>query len=107
MPEAISKGTDESTLFELEEMELSFGPQHPSTHGVLRLNLKVDGERIVDCYPIIGYLHRGTEKLFELHPFFHNVPHTDRMDYVARFTFHKFIPQKWFDLLPRPDFGHP
>ena len=86
MPEAISTGTDESTLFELEEMELSFGPQHPSTHGVLRLNLKVDGERIVDCYPIIGYLHRGTEKLFELHPFFHNVPHTDRMDYVAAAT---------------------
>ena len=64
-------------------MELNFGPQHPSTHGVLRLKLKVDGERIIDCYPIIGYLHRGTEKLFELHPFFQNVPHTDRMDYVA------------------------
>ena len=69
-----------------EEMELNFGPQHPSTHGVLRLKLKVDGERIVDAYPIIGYLHRGTEKLFELHPFFQNVPHTDRMDYVAAAT---------------------
>jgi NADH-quinone oxidoreductase subunit D len=69
-----------------EEMELNFGPQHPSTHGVLRLKLKVDGERILDCYPIIGYLHRGTEKLFELHPFFQNVPHTDRMDYVAAAT---------------------
>ena len=53
---------------------------------MLRLKLKVDGERIVDCYPIIGYLHRGTEKLFELHPFFQNVPHTDRMDYVAAAT---------------------
>ncbi len=74
------------TLFNLEEMELNFGPQHPSTHGVLRLKLKVDGERIVDCYPIIGYLHRGTEKLFELHPYFQNVPHTDRMDYVAAAT---------------------
>jgi len=74
------------TLLGLEEMELNFGPQHPSTHGVLRLKLKVDGERIVDCYPIIGYLHRGTEKLFELHPFFQNVPHTDRMDYVAAAT---------------------
>jgi NADH-quinone oxidoreductase subunit D len=69
-----------------EEMELNFGPQHPSTHGVLRLKLKVDGERITECYPIIGYLHRGTEKLFELHPFFQNVPHTDRMDYVAAAT---------------------
>jgi NADH-quinone oxidoreductase subunit D len=74
------------TLFEVEEMELNFGPQHPSTHGVLRLKLKVDGERVIDCYPIIGYLHRGTEKLFELHPFFQNVPHTDRMDYVAAAT---------------------
>ncbi len=74
------------TLFDLKEMELNFGPQHPSTHGVLRLKLKVDGERIVDCYPIIGYLHRGTEKLFELHPYFQNVPHTDRMDYVAAAT---------------------
>lgn len=77
---------ERETLFGLEEMELNFGPQHPSTHGVLRMKLKVDGERIVDCYPIIGYLHRGTEKLFELHPFFQNVPHTDRMDYVAAAT---------------------
>jgi NADH-quinone oxidoreductase subunit D len=73
-------------LFGSQEMELNFGPQHPATHGVLRLKLKIDGERIVDCYPIIGYLHRGTEKLFELHPFFQNVPHTDRMDYVAAAT---------------------
>src|SRR5262245_27426468 len=79
--------TRPDTLFAREEeMELNFGPQHPSTHGVLRLKLKVNGERIVDCYPIIGYLHRGTEKLFELHPFFQNVPHTDRMDYVAAAT---------------------
>ncbi len=84
MTEATTPRRD--TLFEVEEMELNFGPQHPSTHGVLRLKLKVDGERVVDCYPIIGYLHRGTEKLFELHPFFQNVPHTDRMDYVAAAT---------------------
>jgi NADH-quinone oxidoreductase subunit D len=73
-------------MFDVHEMEVNFGPQHPSTHGVLRLKLKVDGERIIDCYPIIGYLHRGTEKLFELHPYFQNVPHTDRMDYVAAAT---------------------
>jgi NADH-quinone oxidoreductase subunit D len=77
---------DDNLFAAAEEMELNFGPQHPSTHGVLRLKLKVDGERILDCYPIIGYLHRGTEKLFELHPFFQNVPHTDRMDYVAAAT---------------------
>jgi NADH-quinone oxidoreductase subunit D len=87
MSEPIETQTpDGETLFGLEEMELNFGPQHPATHGVLRLKLKVDGERIVGCYPIIGYLHRGTEKLFELHPFFQNVPHTDRMDYVAAAT---------------------
>src|SRR6185295_14804022 len=73
-------------LFAGEEMELSFGPQHPSTHGVLRLNLKIDGERIVECSPFFVYLTGSTEKLFELHPFFLNVPHTDRMDYVAAAT---------------------
>ena len=77
---------DDRLFGEGEEMVLDFGPQHPSTHGVLRLRLKVDGERIVDCHPVIGYLHRGTEKLFELHPFFQNVPHTDRLDYVAAAT---------------------
>jgi len=87
MTEPIETDTpDGETLFGLEEMELNFGPQHPATHGVLRLKLKVDGERIVGCYPIIGYLHRGTEKLFELSPFFQNVPHTDRLDYVAAAT---------------------
>ena len=79
-------GMSDRVFSQGEEMELNFGPQHPATHGVLRLKLKIDGERITDCYPIIGYLHRGTEKLFELHPFFQNVPHTDRMDYVAAAT---------------------
>lgn len=48
-----------------EEMELSFGPRHPAIHGVLRLRVKVDGERIVEGYPIVGDLHRGIEKIFE------------------------------------------
>jgi NADH-quinone oxidoreductase subunit D len=85
-PEPLLSPEDDRLFAVEEEMELNFGPQHPSTHGVLRLKLKVDGERILGCYPIIGYLHRGTEKLFELHPFFQNVPHTDRMDYVAAAT---------------------
>src|SRR4030095_5658983 len=84
--QSFDDGLGDTLLQRSEEMELNFGPQHPATHGVLRLKLKVDGERIIDCYPIIGYLHRGTEKLFELHPFFQNVPHTDRMDYVAAAT---------------------
>ena len=69
------------TLFDVQEMELNFGPQHPSTHGVLRLVLKVDGEKILEARPEIGYLHRGTEKLFETETYPMGIPHTDRMDY--------------------------
>lgn len=71
---------------EAQEMELSFGPQHPSTHGVLRVQLQLDGEVIVDARPIIGYLHRGSEKLFETMDFPQCIPHTDRLDYVAAAT---------------------
>jgi NADH-quinone oxidoreductase subunit D len=74
------------TLFDVTEMELNFGPQHPSTHGVLRIVLKVDGEKIVDAVPDVGYLHRGTEKLFETESYPMAIPHTDRMDYVAAAT---------------------
>ncbi len=73
-------------LLGLREMELNFGPQHPSTHGVLRLVLKVDGEKIISARPDIGYLHRGTEKLFETETYPMVIPHTDRMDYVAAAT---------------------
>src|SRR2546430_4393705 len=73
-------------MFDVHEMEVNFGPQHPSTHGVLRVLLKIDGERIIDAKPIIGYLHRGTEKLFEAMPYPQCIPHTDRMDYVAAAT---------------------
>ncbi|HVT03416.1 MAG TPA: NADH-quinone oxidoreductase subunit D [Thermoanaerobaculia bacterium] len=73
-------------MLNLQEMEVNFGPQHPSTHGVLRVLLKIDGERIVDAKPVIGYLHRGTEKLFENMNYPQCVPHTDRMDYVAAAT---------------------
>jgi NADH-quinone oxidoreductase subunit D len=73
-------------MLDVHEMEVNFGPQHPSTHGVLRVLLKIDGERIIDAKPIIGYLHRGTEKLFEHMAYPQCVPHTDRMDYVAAAT---------------------
>ena len=64
-------------------MVLNMGPQHPSTHGVLRVILRLDGEVIVDCDPVIGYLHRGVEKLGESHRYAQVVPWTDRTDYVA------------------------
>jgi NADH-quinone oxidoreductase subunit D len=62
-------------------MELAFGPRHPAIHGVLRLGLRVDGERVVDCRPVIGHVHRGVEKLFELHSYADNLPLTDRLDF--------------------------
>jgi NADH-quinone oxidoreductase subunit D len=74
------------TLFEVQEMELNFGPQHPSTHGVLRLVIRVDGEKILETKPDVGYLHRGTEKLFETETYPMGIPHTDRLDYVAAAT---------------------
>ncbi len=83
---ATTPETAQNTLLGLHEMELNFGPQHPSTHGVLRLVLKVDGEKLVDVRPDIGYLHRGTEKLFETETYPMVVPHTDRLDYVAAAT---------------------
>src|SRR3979411_1346353 len=73
-------------MFDVHEMEVNFGPQHPSTHGVLRVLLKIDGERIIEAKPIIGYLHTGTEKLFENMAYPQCIPHTDRMDYVAAAT---------------------
>ncbi|HLL76090.1 MAG TPA: NADH dehydrogenase (quinone) subunit D [Pyrinomonadaceae bacterium] len=64
------------------QMTLSFGPQHPSTHGVLRLELVLDGETIVKTTPDIGYLHTGMEKLFEYKKYQQGIVITDRMDYL-------------------------
>lgn len=66
-----------------EEMVLNMGPQHPSTHGVLRLEVVTDGEIIVDVIPHVGYLHRCFEKHAESLPFNQIIPYVDRMDYVA------------------------
>ncbi len=66
-----------------EAMMINMGPQHPSTHGVLRLVLELDGEEIVKCMPDVGFLHRAKEKVgetFSLHKF---IPYTDRLDYLA------------------------
>jgi NADH-quinone oxidoreductase subunit D len=64
------------------QMTLSMGPQHPSTHGVLRLDLRLDGELVVNVIPDIGYLHTGMEKLFEYKKYQQGIVITDRMDYL-------------------------
>ena len=73
----------ESTFLDSSELVLNMGPQHPSTHGVLRVILKLDGEKVrgTDC--VIGYLHRGVEKSAENRTYTMFAPYVDRMDYVA------------------------
>lgn len=73
-------------MLRTEEMLLNVGPQHPSTHGVLRLVVKIDGEVIREVTPVIGYLHRGTEKLAEDLNYTQIIPYTDRMDYLSAMT---------------------
>jgi NADH-quinone oxidoreductase subunit D len=73
-------------MFDTDELVLNMGPQHPSTHGVLRVVLRLDGEKVVDCDVVIGYLHRGIEKLSENRNWTQIVLLTDRMDYVAAAT---------------------
>lgn len=65
------------------EMILNMGPQHPATHGVLRLLLKLDGETVIGCVPDLGYLHRGYEKMAENMSYYEYIPHTDRLDYIS------------------------
>lgn len=64
-------------------MTLNMGPQHPSTHGVLRLVLELDGETVISCKPILGYLHTGIEKEMETKLYYKVIPMTDRMDYMS------------------------
>lgn len=65
------------------EMILNMGPQHPATHGVLRVLLRLDGETVVAAVPELGYLHRGYEKMAENMSYYEYLPHTDRLDYIA------------------------
>jgi NADH-quinone oxidoreductase subunit D len=65
------------------EMVINMGPQHPATHGVLRLILRLDGETVMGVVPELGYLHRGYEKMAENMSFIEYIPHTDRLDYTG------------------------
>ena len=69
-----------------EPFVLNIGPQHPSTHGVFRMRLTLDGEVVVDMEPVVGYLHRGIEKLAEEKNYTQFIPYTDRLDYLASMT---------------------
>jgi NADH-quinone oxidoreductase subunit D len=69
--------------FETEKMSLSMGPSHPSTHGVLRVQMEIDGEVVSKADPVLGYLHRGDEKIAENMTYNQFVPYTDRLDYLA------------------------
>jgi NADH-quinone oxidoreductase subunit D len=73
-------------MLRTEELLLNVGPQHPSTHGVFRIVLKIDGEIIREATPVVGYLHRGTEKLAESLNYTQIIPYTDRLDYVSAMT---------------------
>lgn len=73
-------------MIRTEELLLNVGPQHPSTHGVFRIVVKLDGEVIKEATPVMGYLHRGTEKLAENLTYTQIIPYTDRMDYLAAMT---------------------
>ena len=69
-----------------ELLEISMGPQHPSTHGVFRMNVALDGETVVKLKPVFGYLHRNHEKIGENTSYLGSMPYTDRLDYFCSMT---------------------
>jgi NADH-quinone oxidoreductase subunit D len=73
----------ERTAESMEEMWVNMGPQHPSTHGVLRLLIKLDGEVVRECIPYMGYMHRCHEKIGENRAYVQIIPYTDRLDYLS------------------------
>jgi NADH-quinone oxidoreductase subunit D/NADH-quinone oxidoreductase subunit C/D len=72
--------------FKTDMVVINLGPQHPSTHGVFRMAVVLDGETIVALKPVVGYLHRNHEKIGERNTYLHNMPFTDRLDYLCSMT---------------------
>lgn len=83
VPEAAARTAAAADELPADKMSLSMGPSHPSTHGVLRLQLELDGETVTKCDPILGHLHRGDEKIAENMTYNQFVPYTDRLDYLS------------------------
>ena len=75
----------------MNKLKLNLGPQHPSTHGVLRLILELEGEKIISCEPDVGYLHRGMEKMAEKMSYIQYLPLVDRIDYLAGFFYSELL----------------
>src|SRR3979411_2623938 len=73
----------EKPFLDANELVINMGPQHPATHGVLRVILRLDGEKVLGLECVIGYLHRGVEKIAENRTYTMFNPYVDRMDYVA------------------------
>jgi NADH-quinone oxidoreductase subunit D/NADH-quinone oxidoreductase subunit C/D len=73
----------EDVGFKTDHIVVNLGPQHPSTHGVLRIVVTLDGETIVDLEPVMGFLHRNHEQIGERNTFLQNIPYTDRLDYIS------------------------
>src|SRR6187397_1134391 len=89
--EPMNPGTREITVgtgtgLDTADMVLNIGPQHPSTHGVLRLRLVLDGERVRTAEPIVGYMHRGAEKLFEVRDYRQIIVLANRHDWLSAFA---------------------
>src|SRR5690242_17313717 len=80
-PKAPADGGPESSL-----LEVSMGPHHPSTHGVFRMDVVLDGEKVVRLKPVFGYLHRNHEKIGEGTTYLGSMPYTDRLDYFCSMT---------------------
>lgn len=78
---ALEPGVDDDQL-----LRVSLGPQHPSTHGVFRMNVVLDGETVVSLKPVFGYLHRNHEKIAESATYLSSMPYTDRLDYICPLT---------------------
>jgi len=78
--------TSQSGDSDTQLLEVSMGPQHPSTHGVFRMDVALDGEHVVKLKPIFGYLHRNHEKIAEIETYLGSMPYTDRLDYFCSIT---------------------